>query len=142
MTALLLLAAAVAWWAWRSGQLRALRFGDVAAAVAALCGVRLLGRGEAPVGIAVIAAAAGWAWLRARSAPPLPDASSVEEARGLLELPADAGRAEIERAYRRVIARVHPDAGGSNELARRVTGARDALLADLERRPSPRRPLA
>ena len=134
MMLLLLVAAGVGWWAWRSGQLRALRFGDVAAAVAALCGVRLLGHGEAPVGILALAGAAGWAWLRSRGpAATLPD-PTIEEARGLLDLPPDADRAAIERAYRRIIGRVHPDAGGSNELARRVTAARDALLADRRRR--------
>ncbi|HEY0327355.1 MAG TPA: molecular chaperone DnaJ, partial [Allosphingosinicella sp.] len=31
--------------------------------------------------------------------------------------------------HRRLIARVHPDAGGSEELARRINAARDALIA-------------
>lgn len=134
MILLLLVAAGVGWWAWRSGQLRALRFGDVAAAVAALCGVRLLGHGEAPVGILALAGAAGWAWLRSRGATPVRRADPLlDEARGLLDLPRGADRAAIERAYRRIIGRVHPDVGGSNELARRVTAARDALLADTRR---------
>ena len=30
MTLLLIVAAAIGWWAWRSGQIQALRFGDVA----------------------------------------------------------------------------------------------------------------
>lgn len=138
MTLLLLIAAVIGVWAWRSGQLRALRFGDVAAVIAALCGVRMLGHGEASLGIAAIAGAAGWAWLRRRSPAPLgrePDPGpSLTEARGLLDLPADADRAMIERAHRRLIGRVHPDAGGSTELARRVNGARDALIAELNHR--------
>lgn len=138
MTFLVLVAAAVAIWAWRSGQIRALRFGDVAAVVAALCGIRMLGHGEAPLGVLALAGAAGWAWLRSRpgvSVAADPEPASLAEARGLLDLPANADRAMIESAHRRIIGRVHPDAGGSTELARRVNGARDALLADLNRRP-------
>ena len=140
MTLLVVIAAMIAVWAWRSGQLRALRFGDVAAVVAALCGLRMLGHGEAPLGVLAIAGAAGWAWLRRRpaaAASPVMEPASLAEARGLLDLPIDADRAMIEQAHRRLIGRVHPDAGGSTELARRVNGARDALLAELNRR-SPR----
>ena len=42
---------------------------------------------------------------------------------------------EIRDAHRRLIARVHPDAGGSAELAHRVNAARDTLLAELNRKP-------
>jgi hypothetical protein len=137
VTFLVLVAAAVAVWAWRSGQLRALRFGDVAAVVAALCGIRMLGHGEAPLGVIALAGAAGWAWLRSRpgaSVVPEAEPASLAEARDLLDLPANADRAMIETAHRRIIGRVHPDAGGSTELARRVNGARDTLLAELNRR--------
>ena len=56
------------------------------------------------------------------------------EARSLLGLDAGASAAEVREAHRRLIARVHPDAGGSDELATRVNAARDALLAELKRR--------
>jgi DnaJ family protein C protein 19 len=144
LTLLVLIALAVTVWAWRSGQMRALRFGDVAAVVAALCGLRMLGHGETPLGVIVLAGAAGWAWLRSRPAAAAvsgvsadTEQASLAEARDLLDLPADADRTMIEGAHRRIIGRVHPDAGGSNELARRVNRARDILLAELNRR-SPR----
>jgi chromosome partitioning protein len=140
MMLLLIVAGAVGWWSWRSGQLQALRFGDVAAGVAALCGIRMLGHGEAPLGLLAIAGAAGWTWLRNHPAPrPAEragaDAPSLSEARSLLDLPAGADRDTIERAHRRLIGRVHPDAGGSTELARRVNMARDMLIAELGRTP-------
>lgn len=56
------------------------------------------------------------------------------EARALLGLDAGAGAAEVREAHRRLIARVHPDAGGSAELAVRVNAARDALLDELKRK--------
>ena len=139
MTLLLIVAAAIGWWAWRSGQIQALRFGDVAAGIAALCGIRLLGHGEAAVGLLAIAGAGGWAWLRRPRQPSgaltAADAPTPSEARSLLDLPAGADRAAIERAHRRLIGRVHPDAGGSTELARRVNVARDTLIAELGRTP-------
>jgi ABC-type molybdate transport system substrate-binding protein len=73
------------------------------------------------VALAIIAAI--W-WLAQRRRPTL----SVAEARALLGVPADASRADIAAAHRRLIARVHPDTGGSAALAQRVNAARDLLL--------------
>ena len=56
------------------------------------------------------------------------------EARELLNLHVGANLDEIRAAHRRMIARVHPDAGGSAGLATRVNAARDALIAELKRR--------
>lgn len=57
----------------------------------------------------------------------------LSEARDLLGLSTDAGPDEIRDAHRRIIARVHPDAGGTMELARRTNLARDVLLRELGR---------
>ncbi len=54
-----------------------------------------------------------------------------ERARTLLGVPAGAGRQDILEAHRRLIATVHPDRGGSNELVHEANAARDVLLADL-----------
>jgi DnaJ family protein C protein 19 len=56
------------------------------------------------------------------------------EARRLLGLGEGATVEEVREAHRRLIAKVHPDAGGSAELATRVNAARDALLSELKRR--------
>jgi hypothetical protein len=53
------------------------------------------------------------------------------EARDVLGLDADASIEEVREAHRRIIARVHPDAGGTPELARRTNLARDVLVAEL-----------
>ena len=55
------------------------------------------------------------------------------EARALLGIGEGASAEDIRAADRRLITRVHPDAGGSAGLATRVNAARDALIADLKR---------
>lgn len=50
------------------------------------------------------------------------------EAYRVLGLQSGADRDEIQAAYRRLIQRVHPDQGGSSDLAARINQARDVLL--------------
>jgi hypothetical protein len=88
--------------------------------------------------IALAVAWAGW-WLwqgpkrvhtsGKRPAQPAP-APSGDEAGALatLGLDARASAAEIRAAHRRLLQAVHPDHGGSAELAQRVNAARDTLL--------------
>jgi curved DNA-binding protein CbpA len=59
---------------------------------------------------------------------------TVREARDLLGVSASAGEEEIRAAHRRLIGRVHPDAGGSAALAGRVNAARDLLVTELNRK--------
>ena len=53
------------------------------------------------------------------------------QARNLLGVQPQAGRRDIIEAHRRLLATVHPDRGGSNELVHEANAARDVLLADL-----------
>lgn len=80
--------------------------------------------------IGLVAAGLIYAWLRRTFAAP---AMRTSEARTLLGVGEGASADEIRAAHRRLIAKVHPDAGGSAGLAIRVNGARDALLAELKR---------
>lgn len=128
MIALLLIAAfAVGWWALRTRDSKAMRFGDGAAAVAALIGLRLMTRGQELPALAAFAGVAYWVWLR-RGKQTRP-AMSAEQASRLLDLPGDATAAEVRAAHRRLIRRVHPDTGGSADLTAQVNAARDVLLA-------------
>ncbi len=69
-------------------------------------------------------------------APARPAYASLDqpEACAVLGVGAAATAPEINAAWRRLIAQVHPDKGGSADLAKRVTAARDLLLARLEPR--------
>jgi hypothetical protein len=78
-------------------------------------------------------AAAAWIWWR-RNFGRRPGAMPAAEARALLGVNEGATVEEVRDAHRRLIARVHPDAGGSAELATRVNAARDVLVAELNRR--------
>ena len=80
--------------------------------------------------LAVLAAA--WFWWR-RAFPRRPGMSAAE-ARALLGVEPGASAEEVREAHRRLIGRVHPDAGGSAELATRVNAARDVLVGELNRR--------
>lgn len=58
------------------------------------------------------------------------DAMSREEACAVLGVKPDASEDEIKAAHRRLMRKVHPDQGGSDELASRVNRARAVLLSE------------
>ena len=82
--------------------------------------------------VALVLAGLVYLWWRrefVRAAPMRPS-----EARALLGVGEGASSDDIRAAHRRLIAKVHPDAGGSQGLATRVNAARDALLDELKKR--------
>jgi hypothetical protein len=136
MALLILLAAGGLLWAFATGRLRGFTYEDGIAAASFLLGLSLFTKGRLVVGAALMAGALLWAaWRRRRPSPkPMP----AEDARRLLGVTEGATLQEIRDAHRRLIARVHPDAGGSAELAHRVNAARDTLLAETMNRKPPR----
>jgi DnaJ homolog subfamily C member 19 len=130
MTFLLLGAAAVAWWLWG----RKLSYPQLAAAASALAGVWLLTRGAWQVAIPMVMPGVWMLAQQGQKISPSASGTEIEEARRILGVDAQAGAAEIREAHRRLVAKVHPDQGGSAELAIRVNAARDILLAELGKR--------
>ena len=130
--ALILLILAVLGWLWWSGRLKGITYEDAIAAVLFMLGVRLLTTGRVLPGSALMAGSILWAaWRRKQVAS---SSMSVSDARALLGVGENATHGEIRDAHRRLIAKVHPDSGGSAELANRVNVARDTLVAEMNRR--------
>jgi len=94
-------------------------------------------RGAMMIALAfAVAAMALYAWSsrpkprpQASSPPPRRgNAMSDAQARAILGVPMGATEADIRSAFRRKMARAHPDQGGSTEEAARISAARDMLL--------------
>jgi hypothetical protein len=68
-------------------------------------------------------------WRNTQSPPRGPHVDmSREEALAVLGLAESASEEEVRTAHRRLIQRVHPDVGGSADLAARINRAKDVLL--------------
>ncbi len=72
-----------------------------------------------------IAAFLWWVWKGNRLGSPQ---MTKDEAAKLLGLSPDANAEAVISAHKRLIAKVHPDSGGSAELASQINRARDTLL--------------
>jgi MFS superfamily sulfate permease-like transporter len=106
------------------GRIAGLTLAIVAAAIAAYDAAR-----GGWLGGSILLTAA--LWLATSSWPPrhqIESGMSRAEAASMLGVGEDAGRAEIEAAYRRLMFRVHPDQGGAAGLAAQLNAARAVLL--------------
>ncbi len=93
-------------------------------------------RGDWPIGLGLLAA--GLAMLLAarssrglaRTRRPAGSRSSLslDEARALLGVPANATELDVKAAYTRLMRMAHPDRGGTSGLAAQLNAARDRLL--------------
>lgn len=92
-------------------------------------GVLALSKGGWVLGGGLVAAGL-WLTVASRQRPVTPRAEGMtdSEARAILGVGTDATKAEINAAWKRVMARAHPDQGGTLGLATRVNAARDHLL--------------
>lgn len=130
MILLLLAAAGAAWWYWGRGLSRQ----QLVAAASALGGALLLTRGAWMIALPMFLPLV-WLLIQPSPASPSPPRTmDIAEARKVLGVAPGADAEAIRSAHRRLVARVHPDQGGSADLAGRVNAARDILLAELEKR--------
>lgn len=130
MILLLLAAAAVAWWYWGRGLSRQ----QLVAAGSAIAGLVLMTRGAWMVALPMFLPGI-WLFMQPAATGAAPPAKmDIDEARRVLGVAPGADTETIRAAHRRLVARVHPDQGGSAELAGRVNAARDILLAELQKR--------
>ncbi|HCY54666.1 MAG TPA: hypothetical protein DF715_03810 [Oceanicaulis sp.] len=119
---------------------------SIAAAVVILLGVVMTMRGMGILGVPMVMAGIGFlltgTWRgrsagsgqggsrRSQSSSPQSESMTIAEARATLGVEPGASRDDIQRAYREMMKKVHPDTGGSGALARRVQMARDLLIGD------------
>ncbi len=69
---------------------------------------------------------------RSQPRPQAKSSLTKDQARAMLEVAPGAGREDIVQAHRRLMARNHPDRGGSNYIAAQLNEAKELLLADIE----------
>ena len=62
------------------------------------------------------------------------DISGIEEAYEILGLTIDASDEEIDRAYKDLIRKNHPDMGGSEYIAKKINAAREYIIKNQETR--------
>ena len=62
------------------------------------------------------------------------DISGIEEAYEILGLTMDASDEEIDRAYKELIRKNHPDMGGSEYIAKKINAAREYIIKSKETR--------
>ena len=131
----LLLVVLAAWLIW-TRRLQRMTTMDGIMLGLAIVGAIMAARGRPIIGGAPLAGAAIYALRRMSAARPTrPIAPSfsandamLREARALLGLDEHADADAIRAAHRRLIAKTHPDAGGTQALAEKINQARDILL--------------
>lgn len=136
----LLLVGLAAWLIW-TGRLQRLTGTDGVMLGLAIVGAILAARGKPIIGGIPLGIALLHLLRRMKSLPAKPvqgaarvasqrpaDSAAIIEARALLGLDRAADAEAIRAAHRRLIARNHPDAGGTQALAEKINQARDLLL--------------
>ena len=135
MGPLALAVVALAGWMWWTGRLKRLTGRDALAIAMGILGVALVLRGKPLLGAApavLTGLYALWRFNQSAGPPPVPPPAAppmnIVEARALLGVDESADADAMRAAHRRLIALIHPDRGGTEELARKINAARDALL--------------
>ncbi|MBB6124932.1 molecular chaperone DnaJ [Sphingobium subterraneum] len=141
---LLLLVVGLAAWLVFTGRLRRMTGTDGIMLGMAIVGAAMAAKGNALIGGVPLGLALLYAWRRWQGGKRAPkpttfaasmaETEAVAEARALLGLSTDADEAAIRAAHRHLIAKIHPDAGGTQALAEKINGARNILLRHLVER--------
>lgn len=145
LSLLLVIAAA---WLVLTGRIQRLTGKDGVMLGLAIVGAVLAARGQPAVGglplflSTLYAARRLWPMRRARPSrsSPCPEPPALREARALLGVTEDADEEAIRAAHRRLIAKIHPDAGGTEALAGKINEARTILLRHIAEKSGSRLP--
>ena len=71
---------------------------------------------------------------KSKSPKSFPKEMSIEEAAQILGISQEASEAEIQEAYLRLIAKNHPDHGGTKYIAQQLNQARELLIEKLKQK--------
>ncbi len=135
----LLVLAGVGWWAYAKYkpflQRGEVRIAAAVASVMAFAGAAFSATRESWLKVAILSALGLWMAFAARAGRGGPiqgtvrgAGPSLEEARQILGVSANASSKDIQEAYVRLIRMAHPDSGGTTGLAAQLNAARDRLL--------------
>jgi hypothetical protein len=135
-----IIVAALAWAVWK-GKLRKAQLPPL---LLGLAGAFLAARGNLIIGVAAIGVAVTWyrglTWrlfgTKANQSDQYAvDPSEIDRARFMLGVSRFDDADYIKERHQALIAKNHPDTGGSEERAKELNAARDLLLRDLQDKP-------
>jgi hypothetical protein len=130
-----LIALALGWAVWK-GKLRIEQLPPI---LLGLAGAFLAARGNLLIGVAAIGVAITWyrglTWRLFGTRAPQSDQYAIDQARFMLGVSRFDDEASIRDRHRALIAKNHPDTGGSEQRAKELNEARDLLLRDLKNKP-------
>jgi hypothetical protein len=126
-----LIAAALGWAVWK-GKLRTAQLLPI---LLGLAGAFLAARGNLLIGVAAIGVAVTWyrglTWRLFGTKAKQSDQYAIDKARFMLGVSRFDDADHINQRHRALIAKNHPDTGGSESRAKELNEARDLLLKDV-----------
>ena len=132
---IVLIVAAIAWAVWK-GKLSKQQ---VPPLLLGLAGAFLAARGNLIIGVAAIGVSVTWyrglTWRLFGTKAKQSDQYGIDKARFILGVSRFDNAESIRDRHRALIAKNHPDTGGSDERAKELNEARDLLLRDLKDKP-------
>ena len=127
-----LIVAALGWAVWK-GKLSRQQLPPI---LLGLAGAFLAARGNLIIGVAAIGIAVTWyrglTWRLFGTRAKQTDQYGIDKARFMLGVSRFDNAERIRERHRTLIAKNHPDTGGSEDRARELNEARDLLLRDLQ----------
>ena len=127
-----LIVAALGWAVWK-GKLSRQQLPPI---LLGLAGAFLAARGNLIIGVAAIGIAVTWyrglTWRLFGTRAKQTDQFGIDKARFMLGVSRFDNAERIRERHRTLIAKNHPDTGGSEDRARELNEARDLLLRDLQ----------
>lgn len=127
-----LIVAALGWAVWK-GKLSRQQLPPI---LLGLAGGFLAARGNLIIGVAAIGVAVTWyrglTWRLFGTRTKQSDQYGIDNARFMLGVSRFDNAERIRERHRTLIAKNHPDTGGSEDRARELNEARDLLLRDLQ----------